>query len=103
MSDVRVCCGEQSCHWWELQEKPLPRSASALGVPSEVALGWHEGAGEDRPELKRTRWNSCLALTAFDSVTLVTCRRSWHSLIGAPFARASERVQVAWQEPEGLH
>ena len=23
--------------------------------------------------------------------------------IGAPFARASEPLQVAWQEPEGLH
>ena len=23
--------------------------------------------------------------------------------IGAPFARAAEQLQVAWQEPEGLH
>ena len=30
-------------------------------------------------------------------------RRSWCSLIGAPFARAAEPLQVAWQEPEGLH
>ena len=30
-------------------------------------------------------------------------RRSWRSLIGAPFARAAEQLQVAWQEPEGLH
>ena len=72
MSDVRLCCGEQSCHLWELQEKPLPRSASAFGVRSEAALGWREGAGGDRPAPRRTRWNPCLALAALDSVTLLT-------------------------------
>ena len=66
VSDVRLCCGEQSCHLWELQEKPVPRSASALGVRSEAALGWREGAGGDRPAPRRTRWNPCLALAALD-------------------------------------
>ena len=40
VSDVRLCCGEQSCHLWELQEKPVPCSASALGVASEAVLRW---------------------------------------------------------------
>ena len=58
----------------------MPRSASALGVASEAALGWREGAGGDRPAPRKTCWNPCLALTASDSVTLVTRGRSWHSL-----------------------
>ena len=87
----------------------MPRLASVLGVMSEAALGWRDGAGEDRPVPRRTRWDPCMALTALDSVTLVTRRRLWHSLhslhvgIGAPLTWASEHVQVAWQEPEGLH
>ena len=69
MSDIRLCCGEQRFHLWELLEKPVPRSASALGVASEAALGWHKGADEDRPAPRRTCWNPCLAFTASDSVT----------------------------------
>ena len=95
MENRAVICG--SCRRSLCHARPL-RLVSRL----KLCSGGY-GAGGDRPALKRTRWDPCQALIVLDSVTLVTHRKTWNSLIGAPFARASEQLQVAWQEPEGLH
>lgn len=81
-------------------EKPVPRSASVLGVGSEAAR-WCEGAGEGRPALRSGHAEPALSLTVLDSGHSAPRRSS--ALALEPLVRASEQLQVAWQEPEGLH
>ena len=80
----------------------MPRLASELGVMSEAALGcvwgrWGQTSTQE-DTLEPVSGPHCLGLS-----DIVTPGGAGTLCIGAPFAWASERVQVAWQEPEGLH